>query len=216
MDPMQPATTQLKQMESAWQSVAERLGAYTLALPGCPTFICQPALCDAHCCRAFSVNLGEQEVARMQAASGQHPVTFLESEDGRPITLPMAQPYLLKRAENHCAQLSPDLACGQYEGRPNACRLYPHFVIFVDEQTGRPVSGDQPGMRLSIERLHAGAALAPYVPLLVRHVECPGFTGPPMNDAAWRTLFAETAQLQSEFWPSEADPPGVATGRKPI
>ena len=213
---MQLLTTQLEQMNSAWASVVQRLGAYTLALPGCATFICQPETCDAHCCRAFSVNLGEQEVARMQAASGRQPVTFLESEDGKPITLPMAQPYLLKRAENHCAQLSPNLTCGEYEGRPNACRLYPHFVIFVDEQTGRPVSGDPSGMLRSIQPLLTGRPFHPYVPLLVRHIECPGFTGPPMDETAWRTLFAETARLQSEFWPAADEQRGVARTRDPI
>ena len=199
MGGMQTRNDQLMRMGSVWETVLHRFGAYTLAQPGCPAFICQPQVCNAHCCRAFSVNLGEHEVGRMQRVSGREPIAFLESEGGEPITLPMAQPYLLKRAANHCAQLAPGLSCGEYEGRPNACRLYPHFIIFVDECSGRPVSGEVPGMGRSVERLLAGASLEPYVPLLVRHVECPGFTGPPMSEPAWLALFAETSRLQFEF-----------------
>jgi len=36
---------------------------------------------------------------------------------------------------------------------------------------------------------------------LVRHNECPGFTGPPMDAAAWLGLFAETYRLQFEDFP---------------
>jgi hypothetical protein len=185
-------------MRSVWESIADRYAAYQLTMPGSPTFICQAALCDAHCCRAFSVNLGEAEVARMQRASGLLPVHFLESENGAPVTLPLAQPYLLRRAENRCAQLAADLSCGQYEGRPNACRLYPHFVLFVDPASLRPVHADLEGMGASFTSTTAADQLAPgpYVPLLLRHVECPGFTGPPITSNEWLELFADTFRLQ--------------------
>ena len=81
-------------MRQAWERLADRYRAYSLCLPGSASFICQAQLCKAHCCRAFSVNLGEGEVARMEAASGLAAVRFLECEEGEPIVLPMAQPYL--------------------------------------------------------------------------------------------------------------------------
>ena len=167
-------------------------------MPGSPTFICQAELCDAHCCRAFSVNLGESEVERMQRASGLRPLDFLESEDGVIVNLPLAQPYLLKRAENRCAQLAPGLSCGQYEGRPNACRLYPHFVLFIDPVSLRPVHAEMDGMRASFAAATAPDARPPglYVPLLLRHVECPGFTGASMSSVEWSGLFEDTFRLQ--------------------
>ena len=179
-------------METAWDAIAARYRAYTLALPGSPRFICQAALCDAHCCRAFSVNLGEAEVQRMERESGLLPVHFLECEDGAPIALPLAQPYLLARANNRCRLLGDDLACTQYHGRPNACRLYPHFVVFIDAAANRPVTADREG----IDRSFPPTSAAPYVALLLRHVECPGFTGPPMTAVEWEALMRDTYQLQ--------------------
>jgi Fe-S-cluster containining protein len=178
-------------MRQAWERLADRYRAYSLCLPGSASFICQAQLCKAHCCRAFSVNLGEGEVARMEAASGLAAVRFLECEEGEPIVLPMAQPYLLARADNRCRLLGDDLACTQYHGRPNACRLYPHFMIFFDAETERPVTAEQQGMRASFSRPGE-----PYTPLLLRHVECPGFTGPPMTDDAWERLAGEIYHLQ--------------------
>jgi Fe-S-cluster containining protein len=183
-------------MQSIWESLSARYAAYQLALPGSPRFICQAELCNAHCCRVFSVNLGESEVERMQRASGLQPIQFLESEDGELVTLPLAQPYLLKRAGNHCAQLQDDLGCAQYEGRPNACHLYPHFVIFVDPESARPVQPEPVVMRSAMDAALDGDALAHCVPLLLRHIECPGFTGPPMSETEWRELFEQTFALQ--------------------
>jgi hypothetical protein len=195
---MLPPPPQHERMRSLWESIAARYAAYQLTMPGSPTFVCQADLCNAHCCRAFSVNLGEREVERMQRASGLQPLHFLESVDGVTVKLPLAQPYLLKRAENGCAQLGPGLSCGQYDGRPNACRLYPHFVLFIDPASLRPVHAETDGMRASFAAAAAidGAAPGPYVPLLLRHVECPGFTGDAMSSSEWRSLFEDTFRLQ--------------------
>jgi hypothetical protein len=182
-------------MRTVWESVAGRYLAYRLALPGSETFICQAELCDAYCCRAYSVELGEAEVERMARASGLQPVTFLESEGGEPIRLPLARPFLLRREENRCAQLRTDLGCGQYDGRPNACRLYPHFVLVFDPDSRRPVHSDEDAIRAAVEASVSGSD-SKCVALLLRHIECPGFTGPPMKERDWRELFEETYRLQ--------------------
>ena len=186
-----------QRMRSLWESVADRYTAYRLVLPGAAAFVCQAELCDAYCCRAYSVGLGDAEVDRFQRASGLQPVEFLECEDGAPIRLPLAQPFLLRRADNRCAQLRDDLGCGQYEGRPNACRLYPHFVLVFDAETLRPVHSDTDVIAAAVASALGGAP-SPFVALLLRHIECPGFTGPPMSEAEWRTLFDETHRLQYE------------------
>ena len=179
----------------AWAAVAERYAAYELVLPGSATFECQPRLCDAYCCRSYSVNLGDFEVARMAASSGLPASRFLEVEDGVPIALPMAQPYLLRREDNRCALLGDELGCTQYHGRPDACRLYPHFVVFIDEAAAKPVYADLDAIRLAMDAFRTGEAPA-LVPLLLRHVECPGFTGPAMTGADWGALFEATFTLQ--------------------
>jgi Fe-S-cluster containining protein len=110
-------------------------------MPGSPRFICQPEVCTAYCCHAYSVSLGDAEVARFRHFEGLEPVEFLElDEDSKPIMLPMAEPYLLARQDNHCKMLSPELGCSAYHGRPNACRLYPHFVVFWDTVEHRAVT----------------------------------------------------------------------------
>jgi Fe-S-cluster containining protein len=131
----------------------------------------------------------------MTTSSGLIPADFLEIEDGRPVTLPLAQPYLLARSDNHCALLGESLACTQYHGRPNACRLYPHFVVAFDRQAARPLrSADAPLSRLVEDTLEG--RLGNTLPLLLRHTECPGFTGPPLDASAWGRLFLDTALLQ--------------------
>ena len=182
-------------LQSAWDHVAARYAAYKLVLPGSPTFICQADSCDAYCCRAYTVNLGEGEVARMASASGLDPSRFLEYYDGLPLALPMAQPFLLRREDNRCVLLGEDLRCGQYHGRPDACRLYPHFLIFINRSTWKPVYADTGGFANSVATFEAGCD-GPLIPLLLRHVECPGFTGPPISVESWWALFEATNLAQ--------------------
>lgn len=184
-------------MAAAWGQVRERFGAYSLVVPGSPAFICRPDACTAHCCHAFSVNLGEAEADRMTRETGLERIEFLELDDGEPIALPLAQPFLLARSEGRCRFLGRDLGCTVYAGRPNACRLYPHFVVFVDAERGRVTTPSLPAGRASIESALAGAASSP-VPLLLGHVECPGFTGESLSESDWRALLAATYQLQYE------------------
>ena len=180
------------ELQAAWARVEARYGSYRLVLPGEPGFICQPHSCDAYCCRAFNVALDEGEVERMAATSGLSPSRFLESEDGEVLTLPLATPFVLGRNEGHCVFLSAELACEQYEGRPDACRSYPHQVVFVDPASGRAAQ-PPPGVgRRAVEAVVAGTVVEGALPLLLRHDQCPGFTGPPSTEEAWAGLFRET------------------------
>lgn len=184
-------------MREAWAAAGPGLPAYELLLPGSASFVCLVGDCPSHCCKIFSVSLNEREVDRLRFSSGLQPVHFLESEDGEPITLPLAQPYLLARRDGQCALLAPDLACGQYEGRPDSCRLYPHFVLFFDPATGSLKHGDIEGMQASLRAaLRGSPGEGPFVPLLVRHLGCPGFSGVPLSEAEWSDLLDETGRLQ--------------------
>ncbi|MCK9517708.1 MAG: YkgJ family cysteine cluster protein [Dehalococcoidia bacterium] len=189
-------TQVIDRVRAAWTRIEERWAAYDLHLPGSPSFICQAEACSAHCCKVYSVSLGERELERLSRFSGLEPVDLLETENGKPISLPLAQPYLLARDEGRCALLGDDLRCSQYHGRPEACRLYPHFVIFLNETTGRPVHGELREMSASMRMLLEGEQPEPYLPLLLRHIECPGFTGPPLPADAWHQLAEETFRLQ--------------------
>ena len=183
-------------MTAAWESAASRFEAYRLVVAGSPRFICQPRVCTAYCCHAYSVSLAEADVARMRRFEDLEPVQFLErDEDGTPVVLPMAQPYLLAREDNHCKMLTPELGCGAYNGRPNACRLYPHFVVFWDVETGRALTTPSKRCAASFEAARKGNLYGP-VPLLLGHSECPGFTGEPLATDDWDQIFASTYQLQ--------------------
>lgn len=176
--------------------MAERFQAYQLVLPGSPAFVCQPETCTAYCCHAYSVGLSDADVERMRRFEGLEPVDFLElDEERQPVTLPMAQPYLLARSDNHCKLLGADLRCGAYHGRPNACRLYPHFVVFWDEEAGRARTTPAKRTAAAFDAAIKGKRYGP-VPLLLGHSECPGFTGPPLSPADWFGLFRATYQLQ--------------------
>jgi Fe-S-cluster containining protein len=176
----------LEAMRHAWSAIRERYQAYALLVPGDPSFICQPQVCDAHCCRKFSVSVGDADRVRLERETGWSPVTFLECEAGEPIALPMVKPYLLRRARNRCAMLAANLTCGVYAGRPDACRQYPYQVLF-------------PGRLRGLDRDEASRIVASGssdLALLVRHVECPGFTGPPIEEQEWYALRQSTFELQ--------------------
>lgn len=183
--------------EQVWASVAARYEAYAPVWPGDPSFICQPHSCDAYCCRTMSVSLGDGEVARMTAASGREPIAFLEAEDGSPIELPLLKPYLLKRHEAKCAMLAPDLSCGEYEGRPDACRQYPYQLLIIDADRGKPARIDATERDAALARTLTRAPIDPTaVAFLVRHTPCPGFTGPGTAEADWAALYRSTATAQ--------------------
>lgn len=180
------------QTEHAWAQARDRLGGFALIVPGDPAFLCQAELCSAHCCKAFSVALRGDEVTRLERLGRVNRQRFLECEGGEPIALPLADPFLLAREDGHCAMLGADLRCTVYDARPNACRLYPHQVVFVEPGTGRRVTN----VSHSIYRKALAGGDEALVPLLLRHLECPGFTGPPMQESEWAALFVETYRLQ--------------------
>lgn len=183
-------------MRSAWEAVSPRFQAYQLILPGSPAFICQPAVCTAYCCHAYSVSLSDADVERMRRFESLEPVEFLElDEDRTPVTLPMAQPYLLARSDGHCKMLTTELGCGTYEGRPNACRLYPHFVVFWDAEAERARTNPSKRVAAAFEAAMKRGMYGP-IPLLLGHSECPGFTGEPLSETDWWPLFERTYQLQ--------------------
>jgi Fe-S-cluster containining protein len=176
----------------AWRPIAERYPAYSLLRPGDASFICQAQACQSYCCHAFSVSMGESDVARMRAASRLPASRFLECEDGQPLVVPLYQPYLMARSDGRCTLLRPDMACGQYEGRPDDCRLYPHQVLFAHRKDG----GEAHPSRRNIRRTLAFEVEGELVPLLIRHNECPGFTGPALSVDAWAAQLRETATIQ--------------------
>ncbi len=183
-------------MSSAWQMMAQRFPAYDLVVPGTPTFKCLVAACTEHCCNRYTVNLSDRDVDRVARYSGLSPRDFLECEDGGPLALPLAQPYVLARAHNTCVFLGEDMACQQYEGRPNACRLYPHFVLFVDADTGNPTYGDIAAIGDSFRDSLAGRP-SHLVPVLMRHIACPGFEGDRLlPEDEWFNILRETARIQ--------------------
>lgn len=204
-------------MHSAWQVVAERFQAYELVVPGTPAFECLVSACTEHCCNRYTVNLSERDVDRVVRLTGRAPRDFLECEDGDPIVLPIAQPYVLSRAESTCVFLRPDFSCGEYEARPNACRLYPHFVIFVHPESGRPTYGDTGAIARAFRECLAGE-IGALVPVLMRHRACPGFGGARLiEEGEWLALLRETARIQyapedSADWPmSNPRPPVTLT-----
>lgn len=181
----------VERMKAVWATVEGRFQAYELVVPGVPGFICQADRCVAHCCKVFSVALNDRELERLERFSGLERLDLLEHKGGKPVMLPLADPYLLARHDGHCAMLQDDLLCGQYEGRPDACRLYPHHVMFIDVSAGRPAN---PALDVFREALMNPDGVV--VPLLMRHLECPGFTGPPIEAAEWEALLRTTYQLQ--------------------
>lgn len=201
-------------MAAAWAEMAGRFGAYDLVIPGSAAFQCLMAACQKHCCNRYTVNLSDDDVARVVRYSGLLPRDFLECEDGEPLALPLAQPFVLGRAHGTCVFLGADLGCQQYAGRPNACRLYPHFALFVDSSTGKPTYGDSPAIAQSLDAWLSGRRHS-LVPVLMRHLDCPGFAGDRLlPEAEWLTILTETARIQyapaaPDNWPVAAPAPTV-------
>ena len=133
--------------------------------------------------------LDEGEAERLAAAPACPPRGFLESEDGEVLALPLVTPFVLGRTEGHCVFLSAELSCEQYEARPDACRSYPHRWVFVDAG-GRAAQPSPEAGRRAVEALVAGRAGEGALPLLLRHDQCPGFTGPPSTEDAWAAFAA--------------------------
>ena len=201
-------------MTKAWGQMAERFAAYALVVPGMTAFDCLVGDCTEHCCNRYTVNLSSGDVDRVARYSGLAPRDFLECEDGEPLALPLAQPYVLARAEGTCVFLATDMSCRNYEGRPNACRMYPHFVLFVDPDTGRPTYGDTEAIRKSFAAWLDGRE-GNLVPVLMRHRACPGFEGARrLEEQEWREILRGTARIQyapdaSDDWPMARTPGGV-------
>ena len=175
------------ELEALWERIRERYGSYRLVLPGEPSFICQPHECDAYCCRAFNVALDERGGG---AVGGRPPAgppsRFLESEDGEPITLPLANPFVLGRREGHCVFLSDELACDEYEARPDAVPLCIRTrSCSSTPRAGRAAQPPAEAGRRAVEAVAEGRATEGPVPLLLRHDQCPGFTGPASTEEAW-------------------------------
>jgi Fe-S-cluster containining protein len=191
-------------LQDLWSRVARHCAEFELVLPGSRSFICQSAACPEHCCKVFGiVPVNEAEVARLARFSGLEPLELLETRDGKRLTLtglPANRPYHLARAAGGtCSLLGEDLLCTQYEGRPDACRVYPHYVFFFDSATERPVTAGAEEMRAALATLTAGDPMGgqrQLIPVLLRHGACPGFTGPPLGRAQWLGLFRSTAGLQ--------------------
>src|SRR6185436_14216566 len=99
-------------VRGAWGAVAERFPQYAPLLPGDASFVCLADQCSVHCCRIFSVPASEADVERMARTHRIDPADFLECENGEPIALPLAEPYLLARRDGGCAQLQPTMLCG--------------------------------------------------------------------------------------------------------
>ena len=73
----------------------------------------------------------------------------------------------------------------------------PEDVVAVGASVPSPDSFADPSKRAAAS--FQAAALGNVfglVPLLLGHVECPGFTGEPIGDVEWNRLFRETYQLQ--------------------
>ncbi len=196
--------TALEAALSAWELVRSRFEPYDLVAPGSPRFICLQGDCPEHCCRKFTVNLGEAEVDRLARYSQLEPVAFLEAENGAPIALPLAQPYVLSRTDGRCTLLGDDLSCVQYHARPEACRLYPHFVVAISRETQRPVYADTAGINRAVKAALLGVPDPDLTPLLLRHRECPGFTGPPLTLESWQELLGEICTTQYPLAPPSA------------
>lgn len=175
-----------------WARIATGYPGYAAVLPGDPAFLCQAQRCEAWCCRNLTVPIGDADAGRLAGFTGLPLSRLVESEDGVPLRLPLVDPYVLARRDGGCAHLGGDDTCTVYDGRPSACRLYPHQILFFDD-SGRPAAVRDP--HAAVEALLNGEP-GGVTPVLVRHLPCPGFTGPPLSARAWAALAREVAAVQ--------------------
>ena len=194
-------------LRDAWAAVAAKYEAYNLVLPGDPSFLCQPQECDAYCCRTFSVSLGEREVSHFAYESGLSAIEFLELEDGEPIALPLARPYLLARSDGSCSMLGGDLSCTEYEARPDACRLFPYQILFVDAGQHRNVRPSAEERVAAVAVMLGGGAGGDVNAFLVGHTACPGFTASPLSGGDWEGLVRRIYGMQFGEEPAGAARP---------
>lgn len=181
-------------VRAAWGLIAPRFGGYELVLPDTPAFRCLSSACPANCCRPYSVPLDEEDLARFVGRSGLPVEEVVECEEGRPVVLPLAEPYLLARSGGACKFLASDGRCQQYDARPSACRLYPFQALLVDEGAARIVSPSARRLRDAFAALDGvGSGV---VPVLIRHRACPGFVAEPLGEARWRELLRSVMELQ--------------------
>lgn len=74
----------------------------------------------ANCCKTTSPIFYERDIERAAKAVGMKPGAFFEKY----LKMDEDKDAVLKQAP--CPFLDADNYCGIYEGRPNACREYPH------------------------------------------------------------------------------------------
>lgn len=165
--------------------------------PGDPSLDCPTDACSAWCCRSLTVPADDHDVSAIAEHQTLPQARFLESEGGFPIELPLAHPYVMARSEGACVFLDKDHLCNVYEARPSACRSYPFELLVVESASGRelPVSEEAVLRALGpgeTESLNGESAV------LMRHRECPGFTGEPMTEAAWESVALKLVQTRSE------------------
>lgn len=192
-------------MRLAWDQARREFETHGLVLPGSAAFSCVPDVCDAWCCRNLTVPVDDLDSSRLEAGTGLAPSHFLECEDGVPVTLPLVQPYVLGRRDGACLFNGPDRRCSAYACRPDACRLYPHSLLFVDAESGQVLALAELDRRRAVSDALAGGP-AEALPLLLRHLECPGFTGPPLDEPGWREALRHAYALQYR------DPPPALPG----
>ncbi len=159
--------------------VRERYPAYAAVMAGDPSFRCEPDECNSRCCRSLTVPASEEDAARIELGTGRARRTFLECEDGVPLALPLVDPFVLARKNAACALLRPDGSCGIYRSRPSACRSYPFDVAPLAETRPADRGARATGPSRSAE------------PVLLRHLDCPGFTGEPLTQQEWAALVEE-------------------------
>ncbi len=188
----------LGQMQAAWSLAEARLATYRLVCPGEPSFRCLASECPTNCCVPYTVALSAEDLDRLVRVTRRPVRELVECEGEEPVVLPLAEPYVLAREGGRCRFLGADGLCTVYEGRPNACRLYPFQVVFVERESGKPRAGTPRLVSRARDLFTSGTAdeHEPVLPLLLRHAACPGMVGPPLDVGEWRRLALQVLELQ--------------------